>query len=189
MLIILSDLQDSTKNFSLNLVNFNDDFAENLVVLDVMHSACNDPAYHRIQLANQKYSRNTIRVPLFDWVQLGTPHMLGIRFAVNWQQLKRFEKGSSAQEDIIHVCRKSYLTHSCSSILKTSSCWLFPAELELRHLPPSCTHHLLEAFQDRDWAGRSSYTWRCARGTTAEESLTATESLFLHKTSKQNKLS
>jgi len=56
----------STEKFSLSLVNFNDDFAENRVYLCIMHSAGNVPAYHRIHFVNQKYSRNTISVPLFD---------------------------------------------------------------------------------------------------------------------------
>lgn len=132
--------KDSTEKCSLSIANFNDNFAENWVYLDIMLSAGNGSAYHRIHLIKQKCSRNTLRVPLFDWVQPGTPHMLGIRFAVNWQKLKRFEKGSCAQEDIIHIHRKLYLTHRCSSILKTSSCWLFPAELELRHLLLSHNH-------------------------------------------------
>lgn len=132
--------KDSTEKLSLSLVNCTDGFAENWVYLDIMHNADNDPAYHRGHSVNQKYFRNTIRIPLFDWVQLWNPDMSGVRFAVNQQQLKRFEKGSSAQEDTIHVHWQSSLTQRCSSISKTSSCWLFPAELELRHLLLSHNH-------------------------------------------------
>lgn len=158
-------------------------FAENWMYLYIMPSAGNGSAYHRIHLIKQKHSRNTLGVPLFDWAQLGAPHMLEIRFAVNWQKLKRFEKGSSAQEDIIHIHRKSYLTHRCSSILKMSSWWLFPAGLELRYLQLSHNHPLAWSLSGLRLLLLHVRTCKSA---TAREPLTAAESLFLHKTSKQN---
>lgn len=177
--------KDSTEKYSLSVVNFNCNFAENWIYLNVMPSAGNGSAYHRTHLIKQKHSRNTLRVPLFDWVQLEAPHMLGIRFAVNWQKLKRFEKGSSAQEEIIHVHRKSYLTHRCSSILKTSSRWLFPAELGLRYPQLSHSHPFA-----RSLSGLRLLLLpvRPCKKCHCQGTLTAAESLFLHKTSKQNKL-
>lgn len=66
MLLTPKISKDSTEECSLSAVNFNYNFAENLIYLDIMPCAGNGTAYHRTPLIKQKYPRNTPKVPLLD---------------------------------------------------------------------------------------------------------------------------
>lgn len=117
-------------------------------------------------------------------------HTLEIRVMVNWQQLKKFEKGSSAR-DKIFLSRESHI-------------WVADAAASWRQTPVdgfqqswkwsisychTTTRLLLDGWSRLFLLHGSGGTWGHASSATAEKLLAATESLSLQKTSKQNKLS